>query len=101
LARSKYDAAGIVSGLDGYFQNVDRRMLTIGVGGHRAGAIGIVDQDIIHSVLERRALAQIDGICQQRDARQLFGALKDRLVFGATTVVDNNDLRRVVLPDFL
>src|SRR5258707_15587083 len=76
-------------------QDVTRGMLTIGVGGDDADTARIIHQNVIHSVLERGAFAQVDGVRQHYRVGNTAGALKQLLVCETTSIVDNDDRRGV------
>jgi hypothetical protein len=76
-------------------------MLTVGVGGDYAYTVGIVHQDVVHSMLKRGALTQVDGVRQHHRVGNLAGTLKQLLVCETTSVVDNDDRRGVGPPKLL
>ena len=68
-------------------------MLTVGVGRDDPGTIGVMDEDVVHAVLERGTFAQIDGTGKQRRAGNLLCFLKHRRIVGAAAVIDDDDMR--------
>jgi hypothetical protein len=50
---------------------------------------------MVHAVLQRGSLAEIDRIGQDRNARQLPDAIEQQCVAGAAAVIDDHNGRRV------
>ena len=76
-------------------------MLTVGIGGDYADTVGIVHQDVVHSMLECGAFAQVDSVRQHHRVGNPAGTLKQLLVCETTSVVDNDDRRGVDPPKLL
>jgi hypothetical protein len=57
-------------------QYIAYSMLPVGIGSHHPRAVWMVYQDMVHPMFESGALAQIDGVHQDRGAGHASGALK-------------------------
>src|ERR1022692_1646190 len=66
-------------------------MLAIGVGGDDTDQAGKDAEGVVDAGLERRALAEIDGVAQDLDAGEAGRLVEDFAELGAAAVVDEDD----------
>jgi len=74
-----------------YAEDVRRGVLTVGVGGDEAGHVGKGVEAVVDARFEGTAFAEVDGVAEDVDARELLGGCEDGSAGRGAAVVDEDD----------
>jgi hypothetical protein len=90
-AAAEHEGAGMLVEAGGDANDILGTMLSIGVGGDDAGQAGEDAEGVVDAGVERRALAEIDGVAQDPDAGESRRLVENFAELGPAAVVDQED----------
>src|ERR1035438_9079715 len=90
-AAAQHEGAGMLVEAGGDANDIVGVMLSIGVGCDDADQAGKGAEGVVDAGLERRALAEIEGVAEDLDAGKLRGLVEDFAERGAAAIVDQED----------